>query len=129
MHYPEQLKYVKTHEWIRFLDETTAQIGITDYAQDTLGDLVFVNLPEEGDEVTAGEAFGDVESVKAASDVISPVSGRVKSVNIELADNPGAINEDAYGAWFITVDNITDTDELFDAEAYAALVEEEKSRT
>ena len=91
MHFPKELKYSKTHEWVRFTDESTAYIGITDYAQDQLGDLVFVNLPEEGDALTAGEPFADVESVKAVSDVNSPVSGIVKQVNGELADAPEKI--------------------------------------
>ena len=86
MTFPEELKYTRTHEWIRFEDETTAYIGITDYAQDQLGDLVFANLPEEGDELTAGAAFADVESVKAVSDVLSPVSGTVAEINEALAD-------------------------------------------
>ena len=93
MIFPKELKYSKTHEWIRFEDETTAYIGITDYAQSELGDLVFVNLPLEGDDVAMGEAFADVESVKAVSDVISPVSGTVSEVNEILADEPQMMNE------------------------------------
>ena len=83
MNFPQELKYTKTHEWVRFEDDTTACVGITDYAQDQLGDLVFANLPEEGDDVVAGDTFADVESVKAVSDVISPVTGVVEEVNIE----------------------------------------------
>ena len=81
MNFPEELKYTKTQEWVRFEDETTAYVGITDYAQDQLGDLVFANLPEAGDDVVAGDPFADVESVKAVSDVISPVTGVVEEVN------------------------------------------------
>lgn len=81
MNIPEDLKYAKSHEWVKMLDEETALIGLTDYAQDALGDLVFVNLPEAGDEVAAGETFADVESVKAVSDVFSPVTGTVAEVN------------------------------------------------
>ena len=125
MHFPKELKYSKTHEWVRFTDENTAYIGITDYAQDQLGDLVFVNLPEEGDALTAGEPFADVESVKAVSDVNSPVSGIVKQVNGELADAPEKMNESPYEAWFVQAGEISGTDELMDAEAYEAFVASE----
>lgn len=124
MTFPEDLKYSKTHEWIRYEDETTAYIGITDYAQDQLGDLVFTNLPEAGDEVTAGEAFADVESVKAVSDVMSPVSGTITEVNEELADEPQLMNQTPYEAWFIKVTDITDTEELMTAEEYRAFIAE-----
>lgn len=120
MNYPENLKYAESHEWVKFEDETTATIGLTDYAQNELGDLVFVNLPEVGDEVAAGEAFGDVESVKAVSDIYSPVTGTVVEINEELLDNPALINEDPYGAWFIKVENISGQEELMDAAAYEA---------
>ena len=123
MNYPQELKYTKTHEWERFEDDTTACIGITDYAQDQLGDLVFANLPEEGDDVVAGDTFADVESVKAVSDVISPVTGVVEEVNEELADNPALMNEAPYEAWFVRVKEITDTDELMTADEYASYVE------
>lgn len=95
-------------------------VGLTDFAQHALGDIVFVNLPQEGDPVTAGEALGDVESVKAVSDVLSPVSGVVKAVNEELLDNPALVNEDPYGAWLIQVEQMTDEEELLDAAAYEA---------
>ena len=124
MTFPEDLKYSITHEWIRYEDETTAYIGITDYAQDQLGDLVFTNLPEAGDEVTAGEAFADVESVKAVSDVMSPVSGTITEVNEELADEPQLMNQTPYEAWFIKVTDITDTEELMTAEEYRAFIAE-----
>ena len=94
--------------------------GLTDFAQHALGDIVFVNLPQEGDPVTAGEALGDVESVKAVSDVLSPVSGVVKAVNEELLDNPALLNEAPYGAWLIQVEQMTDEEELLDAAAYEA---------
>lgn len=124
MNIPKELQYSKTHEWIRFEDETTAYIGITDYAQDQLGDLVFVNLPEEGDEVAMGEAFADVESVKAVSDVISPVSGTVAEVHEELADEPQLMNQAPYEAWFIKVTDITDKEALMTAEEYEAFIKE-----
>ena len=88
MEFPQNLKYTKTHEWVLFSDEKTAKIGITDYAQQELGDLVYVNLPAEGDAVTAGGSFAEVESVKAVSDVYSPVSGTTLAANEELADAP-----------------------------------------
>ena len=113
------LKYSKSHEWVR-MDGDVAVIGISDYAQDALGDLVFVNLPQVGDDVTAGEAFGDVESVKAVSDLMSPVTGTVCEINEELLDAPESLNNDPYGAWIIKVENITDTEELLDAAAYEA---------
>ena len=113
------LKYSKSHEWIR-MDGDVAVIGISDYAQDALGDLVFVNLPQVGDDVTAGEAFGDVESVKAVSDLMSPVTGTVAEINEELLDAPESLNNDPYGAWIIKVENVTDTEELLDAAAYEA---------
>ena len=119
MLYPTDLKYSKSHEWVK-MEDGVAVIGISDFAQDALGDVVFVNLPGEGDEVTAGEAFGDVESVKAVSDLVSPVSGTVCAVNEELLDNPALVNEDPYGAWLIQVEQMTDEEELLDAAAYEA---------
>ena len=118
------LKYSKSHEWVR-MDGDVAVIGISDFAQDALGDLVFVNLPQVGDDVTAGEAFGDVESVKAVSDLMSPVTGVVCEINEELLDAPENLNNDPYGAWIIKVENVTDTEELLDAAAYEAHCAEE----
>ena len=103
----------------------TAVIGISDFAQDALGDVVFVNLPGEGDEVTAGEAFGDVESVKAVSDLVSPVSGTVCAVNEDLLDEPEQLNKAPYDAWLIKVENVSDTEELLDAVAYEAFCAQE----
>ena len=125
MNFPKELKYTKTHEWVRFTDEKTAYIGITDFAQDQLGDLVFVNLPSEGDALTAGEAFADVESVKAVSDVNSPVTGTVAKVNEELADAPEKMNETPYEAWFVMAEDISGTEDLMDAEAYEEFVKTE----
>ena len=113
------LKYSKSHEWVR-MDGDVAVIGISDFAQDALGDLVFVNLPQVGDDVTAGEAFGDVESVKAVSDLMSPVTGTVCEINEALLDAPEELNNDPFGAWIIKVENVTDTEELLDAAAYEA---------
>lgn len=123
MNYPENYKYSKSHEWVMPDGEGTVRIGLTDYAQKALGDLVFVNLPEPGDRVSAGEPFGDVESVKAVSDVYSPVTGIVEAVNEELLDSPELINSDANEAWLIKVRDITDQEELMDAVAYEAFAE------
>ena len=122
MTFPKELKYTKTHEWVKFLDEKTAYIGITDYAQDQLGDLVFVNLPSEGDALEAGAAFADVESVKAVSDVNAPVTGTVAKVNDALADEPEQMNKAPYDAWFVLAEDITDTGELMTAAEYEAFV-------
>ena len=124
MNFPAELKYSKDHEWVKF-EGDTAIIGISDFAQDALGDVVFVNLPGEGDEVNAGEAFGDVESVKAVSDLICPVSGTVCAINEELVDSPELLNSDCYGAWIIKVENVTDEEELLDNVAYEAFCAEE----
>ena len=122
----EGLLYADSHEWVKVEGEI-ATIGISDYAQHALGDIVYVDMSEVGDEVTAGEDFGAVESVKAASDLYSPVSGEVVEVNEELEDAPESINADAYGAWIIKV-KISDASELenlLSAEAYAKLCENE----
>ena len=124
MNYPADLKYSKSHEWVRY-ENGVAVIGISDYAQDALGDVVFVNLPSVGDEVTAGESFGDVESVKAVSDLISPVSGVICEVNEDLDDSPENLNEDPYGAWIIKVENVTGEEDLLDADDYEAHCAEE----
>ena len=121
---PAELKYSASHEWIKEEDGVFV-IGLTDFAQSALGDIVFINLPEEGDEVTAGESFADVESVKAVSDVNSPVTGVVVEINEELVDAPELLNENPYGAWIIKVENITAEEELMDAAAYEAFCAEE----
>lgn len=121
----ENVKYAESHEWV-MVDDEIATIGISDYAQHALGDIVYVDLPEEGDEVEAGETFGAVESVKAASDLISPVSGEVVEVNSELEDAPELINKDAFGTWMIKVklSDPSELDALLDAAAYAKICEE-----
>ncbi len=124
MNTPENLKYTASHEWVEDLGDGKYRIGITDHAQSELGDLVFVSLPEVGAALTAGEPFADVESVKAASEVFSPVTGVVAEINAELADAPEKINEDPYGSWFAVAENVTDTKELLDAAGYAAVVDE-----
>lgn len=122
----EDVRYAESHEWVS-VDGDIATIGISDYAQHALGDIVYVDMPEEGDEMEAGEVFGAVESVKAASDLICPVSGEVVEVNEALEDSPELINKDAFDTWIIKV-RMSNTDEvnaLLDAEAYAKLCENE----
>jgi len=121
----ENLQYTKSHEWVLDNGDGTVKIGLTDYAQQELGDLVFVNLPSVDDAVTAGEAFGDVESVKAVSDVFSPVSGTVIAVNEELLDAPQMINETPYDAWMIQVENVSDEEPLLSAAEYEAFIAQE----
>ncbi len=124
MLFPAEMKYSKDHEWMKEEDGVVV-VGISDFAQDALGDVVFVNLPGEGDEVTAGEAFGDVESVKAVSDLVSPVTGTVCAVNEDLLDEPEQLNKAPYDAWLIKVENVTGTEELLDAAAYEAFCAQE----
>ncbi len=123
---PSELKYTNSHEWIRDEGDGTVTVGITDHAQELLGDLVFVELPEVGSEVDAGSESAVVESVKAASDVFSPVSGEVVAINEVLADAPEKVNEDAFGdGWLFRV-RISDAGQLetlLDAEAYQAVME------
>ncbi|MDQ0287568.1 glycine cleavage system H protein [Desulfofundulus luciae] len=122
--YPDDLKYSKDHEWIR-VEENRGTVGITFYAQESLGDVVYVDLPQVGDEVAAGESFGTVESVKSVSDLYSPVSGKVVEVNQGVIDHPDLINKDPYGdGWLIMVEmsDPGELDDLMDAKAYEELV-------
>ena len=120
----QELKYVESHEWVR-IEENKAYVGITDYAQDQLGDIVYVEIPKAGTVVEAGDQFIVLESVKAASDVYAPVSGTVVEVNDELEDNPALINESAYDAWIVAIDMsmLTEIDSLLSAEEYEELCE------
>ena len=111
------LLYTKDHEWVKE-EGGEYVVGISDYAQSELGDLVFVNLPEEGDSVTKGESVSDVESVKAVSDVISPLTGVVSAINEAVLDAPESINSSPYEAWFVKVKDVTDKEELLSAEEY-----------
>ena len=125
---PGDLKFLKSHEWARVEDNGTVTVGLSDHAQGLLGDRVYVELPEGGDSVTAGNAVAVVESVKAASDVYSPVTGKVVAVNAALADNPETINEDAYrDGWMIVVnpDDLDQLNELLAPDDYAELIESE----
>jgi glycine cleavage system H protein len=128
MEFPKELRYSREHEWVA-VEENIATIGITDYAQDQLGDVVYVELPAMGTPVTKDEAFGVVESVKAVSDIYAPVSGTVTEVNVSLPDSPETVNEDPYGdAWMIRVEmsDPGEIDDLMTAAQYKKFVEEEK---
>ncbi len=120
--YPKKLKYTETHEWVKKEGDIYV-IGISDYAQDALGDIVFVNLPEVDDEVYVQESFGDVESVKAVSDLFSPVSGVVCQVNEDLFDDPSLLNQDSYRNWLIKVEGVNETDNFMDADEYREFCE------
>jgi glycine cleavage system H protein len=126
MAYPANYRYTREHEWIA-LDGAIGAIGITDYAQNSLGDIVYVDAPKVGDTVTANATFGSVESVKAVSDLYSPVTGTVTAVNEELKSSPDKLNEDPHGAWIIKVElaDPAQIDSLLDAAAYEAFVAEE----
>jgi len=126
MAYPADRKYTKEHEWIQ-VNGTTGTIGITDYAQQSLGDIVFVETPKVGAELTAGKTFGTVESVKAVSDLFAPASGTVTEVNEDLAASPEKVNKDAHGSWMvkITLKNPSETDRLLSAADYEKFVAEE----
>ncbi len=121
----EGLKYSESHEWVK-VEGNIAYIGVTDFAQKEMGDITYVDMPEEGDDVIAGEEFGALESVKASSELISPVSGTVVLVNGELEDAPEKVNEDAYGAWIIKVEMSlpSELDALMDAAGYKANIGE-----
>ena len=117
MNYPKELKYTKEDEWLK-IEGDTGTVGITDYAQNALGDIVFVELPKPGASVEAGKSFGTVESVKAVSELYSPISGTVTAVNTELADAPEKVNADPYGAWMIKVKLTKQSDGLMSAADY-----------
>ncbi len=123
---PSELKYSKEHEWVK-VDGDIVTIGITDFAQSELGDIVFVELPEEGDELTSGDSFGSVESVKTVSELYAPLSGKVVEVNEELEDSPEFVNESSYDkAWMVKVElsDKAQLDELLDADAYSEMIGE-----
>ena len=123
---PKELRYTKEHEWVK-IEGNKATIGITDFAQSELGDIVFVELPEVGDEISKDQPFGSVESVKTVSELYAPVSGTVVAVNEELSDSPEFVNESPYEtAWMITIElsDEAEVEELMDADAYAALIEQ-----
>ena len=126
---PKDLKYTKSHEWVKPNADGSVTVGITHHAQDLMGDMVFVDLPQVGTQVTSGKECGVVESVKAASDVYAPVSGEIVEANPTLADSPETVNKDCYGAgWMFRLKpaNKADLDSLLDAKAYEALAASEK---
>ncbi|HBR18161.1 MAG: glycine cleavage system protein H [Deltaproteobacteria bacterium RIFCSPLOWO2_12_FULL_43_16] len=128
MEFPKDVKYTKEHEWVR-VEGNIATVGVTDYAQDSLGDVVYLELPQDGANVTKDETFGVVESVKAVSDLYSPISGTVAEINDALVDNPEVINDDPYGdAWMLKVEMSSPAEikELLTADEYKKYVEEEK---
>jgi glycine cleavage system H protein len=125
MNVPEGLRYSSDHEWVA-VEDGIARVGITDYAQDALGDVVYVDLPNAGTSIAVAESFGEVESTKSVSELYAPVSGEIVMVNDELADSPEKLNEDPYGAgWILTIrmSDPAELDGLLDANAYAALTE------
>ena len=126
MNIPATLKYTRSHEWLRQEPDGSYAIGLTDYAQKELGDIVYINLPAEGDEATAGEALTDVESVKAVSDIFSPVTGTIAAVNEDLLDGPQLINQAPYDAWIVRITGVSTFDELLSAEEYVAFCEKAK---
>jgi glycine cleavage system H protein len=123
---PANLKYAKSHEWAKVEGDNIVRVGITDFAQEELGDLVFIELPEVGRKVKAQEQCAVVESVKTASDLFSPVSGEVVAINVALVDEPEQVNDDAYGAWLfcIKADDLAELETLMDAEAYQQMIEQ-----
>ncbi len=128
MQIPEELRYAENHEWARSQDDGTIRVGITDYAQDALGDIVYVDLPDVGRTLAAGEAFGEVESTKSVSDVYAPVAGVVEAVNEALMDAPETVNADPYGdGWFIVIrpEEGASTEALMDPAAYGEYTAED----
>ena len=123
--FPKELKYTKTHEWVKEEDGFIL-VGISDYAQSQLGAIVFVELPEVGDTFGAGDTFADVESVKMAADIYSPVTGTVAEINESLIDSPELVNDAPYDSWFVKFSNVEDTEELLDADAYEELCKQEE---
>jgi len=124
---PNELLYTKTHEWVKFEGDVVT-VGLTDYAQQKLGGIVFVGLPQVGDAVAAETVFADVESIKAVSEIFSPVTGDVEEVNEELLDAPELLNESPYEAWLVKVSNVTDKEELLEAKEYEAFIQEEEAQ-
>lgn len=122
---PKEISYLATHEWVKFLDDGTAQVGITDFAQEQLGDIVFVELPEVGAEVKMGDQVAEVESVKTVSDIYTPFTGTISKINENLDDAPESVNSAPFENWLFEVTGITEKEELIDLEAYDKVVEEE----
>ncbi len=125
MNVREDIFYLPTHEWVQFLDENTALIGISDYAQHALGDIVYVSLPDVDDTIKQGKSFCDIESVKAVSDVYAPVSGVVVAVNEQLEDAPENLNASPYETWIVKIEGTFNKEQLLDSTAYKKLLEQE----
>ena len=125
---PSDLRYTKSHEWVKHEADVSVRVGITDHAQGLLGDMVFVELPKIGTKVAAGKECGVVESVKAASDIYAPIAGEITAVNTAVSDSPESVNKNAYGAWMFKIKPSAagDVDKLLDAKAYEALVASEQ---
>lgn len=121
---PESLFFAKTHEWVEYLSGGRARVGVSDHAQSEMGDVVFVNLCDADETLSAGDVFGDVESIKAVSDLLSPVDGRVKKVNETLLEMPEGINTDPYGSWLLELGAVRENPELMDFTAYEAFLSE-----
>lgn len=123
---PENLKYANSHEWAHLEDDNVVRVGITDFAQEQLGDLVYIELPELGRKINAQEQCAVVESVKTASDIFSPVTGEIVAVNLALADTPEQVNSDPYGAWLFCVkaDDLSGLASMMDANAYQTVIEQ-----
>ena len=125
MTFPSNLKYAKSHEWVKDMGNGLFEIGISDYAQKELGDIVYVNLPAEGDDLEAGKSFADIESVKAVSDILSPVNGKVKEVNDKIISSPESINKTPYEAWLIKAEGTVE-EGLLSAEEYEKQIKDKK---
>lgn len=126
MNVPKDLLYTKTHEWVKMLENGNAQIGLTDYAQDQLSDIVFVNLGQEGDAIAIGDVLGDVESIKAVSEVYSTINGTIAKVNQDVLDSPETINSAPYDAWLVELSGVSGQNELLSSDAYEELLAKEQ---
>ena len=122
MNIPKDLFYKDSHEWVKFNDDGTAYVGISDFAQSELGDIVFVNLPEVGDVFEAGDVMADIESVKAVSDIYCPLSGTVCEINEQLIDSPELINSDAYESWLVMLQDVSERGDLLSSDEYEDLI-------
>ena len=124
MEIPKDYFFARTHEWVKYTDKGTALVGLSDHAQETMGDVAFINLCDEGESFNAGDVIGDIESIKAVSDVYTPVGGTVLSVNDNLLDKPELINSDPYGSWLVELEDFKKNDELLDSNAYEKFLAE-----
>lgn len=127
MNTPEDLLFTKTHEWVKITPEGTALVGLSDHAQETLGDVAFINLCDEGEHFAAGDILGDVESIKAVSDIMSPVEGTVLRVNDDVLDDPGKVNADPYGSWLVELEDVKTNENLLTAADYDQFLKEESN--